>query len=891
MIGQTISHYKILEKLGEGGMGVVYKAQDLKLDRIVALKFLPHHLTANEAEQARFLQEAKAASALNHPNVCSIHSIGEHEGQSFIDMEFVEGQTLRQKVLVGADGRPPLQVNDAIGYAIQIGEALHEAHSKGIVHRDIKCENIMVNARNQIKVMDFGLAKLKGSLKLTKASSTVGTLAYMAPEQIQGAEIDGRADIFSFGVVLFEMLTGKLPFRGEHDAAIMYSILNEEAEPLTKYLPEAGSELLHVINRALEKDPEERYQTVNDMVIELRRTKKDSGRVSRKTLTQIPVFAPAPISNERTDSASVERPSSRKKTLLVVLAVCVVVVVGALLFLQPWRGNNGSTGPKTLAVLPFENLGDPEKEYFADGITDEITGRLSRISGLGVIARSSAREYKKSTKTVKQIGEELGVNYILMGTVRWSGGKDQRVRVNPELISVSTTLQTWSQTFEATFSDAFTIQADVASEVARALDLELLQREKEGLGKKLTNNAQAYDYYLKGLEYENRSVERVNFESQIRLYGQAIAADPAFAAAYAKTASAHSMMYWMYYDRTEGRITKAKEAAERAVELDPHLADAHAAMGWYYYQGRLDYESALKEFDLALQYQPNNADVHQGIASVRRRQGRMTEAIESYKKAIAANPRGTEIVRQLGETLTLLRRYDEAEAAYDRTLLISPDNEFVPANKAMNILLSTGDLERADKVLADAMSVNQRPTAIVLYTKLRVDWYRGDKSAAQADLKTISPMGGLDNQFFYMPVSLIQARIEQTIGDASRSRQFFDEARKQVESLLVITPEDGRFHSALGIAYAGLGRKEDAIREAQKGVDLLPVEKEAWRGGYRLVSLATVYTIVGEQEKALDVLERLLSIPADFSVQLLRIDPTWKPLRGNARFQKLVNGN
>ncbi len=360
MIGQTISHYKILEKLGEGGMGVVYKAQDLKLDRIVALKFLPHHLTTNEAEQARFLQEAKAASALNHPNVCSIHSIGEHEGQNFIDMELVEGQTLRQKVLVGADSRPPLQVNDAIGYAIQIGEALHEAHSKGIVHRDIKCENIMVNARNQIKVMDFGLAKLKGSLKLTKASSTVGTLAYMAPEQIQGGEVDGRSDIFSFGVVLFEMLTGKLPFRGEHDAAIMYSILNEEAEPLTKYLPEAGSELLHVINRALEKNPEDRYQNVNDMIIDLRRTKKDTGRVSRKTMTEMPVQQAQPAVFQTTQIPA-GTPSGNKRMLW--LALTAVVVLGGVLWIFVLRPStkmelNPNMTFRTLQI-PFQEIGPP----------------------------------------------------------------------------------------------------------------------------------------------------------------------------------------------------------------------------------------------------------------------------------------------------------------------------------------------------------------------------------------------------------------------------------------------------------------------------------------------------------------------------------------------------
>jgi len=284
MIGKTISHYKIIEKLGEGGMGVVYKAQDIKLDRLLALKFLPPQLVASEAEKARFLQEAKSASALNHPNVCVIHDIQEEKGQQFIVMEYVDGVTLRKKF-----ESKPLSLNDAITYAIQIGEALKEAHNQGIVHRDVKSDNIMINSKNQVKVMDFGLAKLKGSLKLTKTSSTVGTLAYMSPEQIQGGEVDARSDIFSFGIVLYEMLTGQLPFKGEHEAAMMYSIINEEPEPIQKYRPELSSEFLHVINRVLEKDPNDRYQSMNDMLIDLRRLKRQSTRVVRTSSPDISV--------------------------------------------------------------------------------------------------------------------------------------------------------------------------------------------------------------------------------------------------------------------------------------------------------------------------------------------------------------------------------------------------------------------------------------------------------------------------------------------------------------------------------------------------------------------------------------------------------------------------
>jgi len=321
MIGQSISHYKILEKLGEGGMGVVYKAEDTKLDRQVALKFLPKGLETHEQERSRFLQEAKAASALNHPNICNIHSLGEHEGQQFIDMEFVDGVTLREKI---RSTQP--SVNDVISYAIQIGEALHEAHSKGIVHRDVKPENIMVNTKNQIKVMDFGLAKLKGSLKLTKTSSTVGTLAYMAPEQIQGGEVDARSDIFSFGIVMYEMLSrGQRPFRGEHDAAIMYSIVNEEPEPIQKYREEISSECLHILNRALEKDPGERYQSINDMLIDLRRLMKQTGRVSPSSLS-------LPSSTTRT-IPSVGIWGALKKTKILFFIGGSLVVVILILFL------------------------------------------------------------------------------------------------------------------------------------------------------------------------------------------------------------------------------------------------------------------------------------------------------------------------------------------------------------------------------------------------------------------------------------------------------------------------------------------------------------------------------------------------------------------------------
>jgi serine/threonine protein kinase len=357
MIGQSVLHYKILEKLGEGGMGVVYKAEDTKLKRTVALKFLPRGLEAHEPERARFLQEAQAASALNHPNVCTIYDILEERDQHFIVMEYVDGVTLRQKLESGK-----LKVETVVQYAIQIGEALEEAHSKGVVHRDVKTDNIMVTSKNQVKVMDFGLAKLKGSLKLTKTSSTVGTLAYMAPEQIQGGEIDSRSDIFSFGVVLYEMLTGQLPFRGEHEAAMIYSIVNEPPESIQKYLPDISPEFVHVLNRALEKDPEERYQSVHDMVIDLRRLKKETSRVSHAPLVQPTTEKGSPAVLEKQEMGSATERRTRQSPLLWAGLVGALVLLAALMIFvfSPKQATRLNANPTVRTLeIPMGQIGYP----------------------------------------------------------------------------------------------------------------------------------------------------------------------------------------------------------------------------------------------------------------------------------------------------------------------------------------------------------------------------------------------------------------------------------------------------------------------------------------------------------------------------------------------------
>lgn len=887
MIGQTISHYRIIEEVGRGGMGIVYKAEDTKLDRFVALKFLPVQLNASEQDKTRFLHEAKAASALNHPNVCTIYGIDEFENQQFIEMELVDGVTLRDKV---AEFQV-LNIKQVIEYSVQIAEALQEAHSKGIIHRDIKSENIMVNSKNQIKVMDFGLAKLKGSLKLTRTSSTIGTLAYMSPEQIQGIEADMRSDIFSYGVVLFEMTTGKMPFRGEHEAAIMYSIVNEELEDASKYREDVPSELLHILKKSLEKDPEDRYQSMAEIIVDLRRLKKESTRVVRTQEFQRPGQNRSNIL-----SSTPQAPKNRflSKKYLAGIGIAIVLVIGVFLFKDLITSSiAGKNDKKIIVVLPFENLGPNDKDYFVDGMTDEITSRLSGLSGLKVIARSSAAQYKGTTKTLKQIGAELGVNYVLQGTVRWEAtGGQTNVRVNPTLIRVEDGTQAWSESMESVLSSAFKLQSDIASRVAGAMDIALATTEQKLLETSLTENSEAYDYYLQAIEYSNRSVSKSDQEIAIQLLDRAIRLDPSFAAAFAKLAKIHASIYWFFYDRSERRVEQSRLAGEKAIQLAPQLSETHEAMGWYFYHTKLDYSKALGEFSLALSYRPSNSTVYYGIAAVMRRQGNIRGSIEAFEKSIESNPRASDLIRQLGETQTLSREYEKAERNFDKSLELTPDITATYWDKARNLLLWKGDIDGSRRIFEEAWRVGKinEFEFIVDYMSYFIELMDRNFQAAEDAIDRANTKELLNNQFSYASTSLLRAQIESIRGNELQAKKYYDSARVFLELKQKANPADERLFSALGLAYAGLGRNKEAVIAGAHGVEMLPVEKEAWRGSFRLHDLAKIYAMVGEHEKAIDILERLLSIPCEVSVPLLKIEPWWQSLHNNERFQKLVAG-
>jgi eukaryotic-like serine/threonine-protein kinase len=867
MIGKTISHYKILEKLGEGGMGVVYKAQDTKLDRLVALKFLPQHLTSDPVEKERFIHEAKAASALNHPNVTTIYEVDEFEGQMFIVMEYCEGKTLKQMI-----EKETLSVKKVLDIAIHVSEGLTAAHNKGVVHRDIKSDNIMVSPEGQVKIMDFGLAKLKGATKLTKSGSTLGTAAYMSPEQASGEEVDQRSDIFSFGVVLYELLTGQLPFKGEHTAAIIYSILNDEPQPVARYNNKVSAELERMVAKTLAKDKEERYQHIDDLLADLRRERKGLDYVKTGPLAQ-PVETQKPV---------------KKKTLFLVVAglAVLILIVG---YYALFNKKEPESGRKMLAVLPFENLGAPEQEYFAAGITEEITTHLAKVSGLGVISRTSVLQYKDTKKTVQQIGKELGVQYVLEGTILWDKSEvSNRVRINPQLIRVKDGTHVWAETYNRVLEQIFALQSDIAEKVASALNITLLEAEQRYIAAKPTENVEAYEYYLRGKDYSNRRFGVKDARIAVEMYEKAVEIDPTFALAYASLSYAHAWMYWAYYDWTDERLNKAKEAVDRALELKPDLPEAHLALGYYYYWGSWDYDRALEQFAIAQKGQPNNSELIAAIGYVLRRQGKLEQAVANLKKVAELDPRSYWQAYEVATTYHFMRKYAEADSYYARAISLAPDRPEAYSSRAQLYLNSDGDTKKARKVLQEA--TGKVDVSLLVADLVGLNILDGDYQTALDRLPGLTAfidMFGSNDSTSYF---LTKAKIYGLLKRPELKLACYDSARIILENRIQSRPNDYLFHSQLGIAYAGLGRRGEAIPEGKRAVELLPISKDAFEGHDYVQNLAQIYVMVGDYDSAIDQLEYLLSIPSDISIPYLRIDPTWAPLRNHPRFQKLLAG-
>jgi serine/threonine-protein kinase len=865
-------------------MATVHLAQDLRHERPVALKVLLPELAAPLGPD-RFQREIKLAARLQHPHILTVHDSGETAGQLWFTMPYVEGESLRDRLR----RERQLSVEDALRVTREAAAALDYAHRHGVIHRDIKPENILLTAEGHTLVADFGIARaLGGDEHLTQTGMSVGTPAYMSPEQASGDKtIDARTDIYSLGCVLYEMLAGEPPYTGPTAQVIIMKRFTEPVPSVRKSRPSVPEAVDQAIQRALAPIAADRHATTAEFARGLQPTVTAAPPATSTVAT--PATSPPP-------PAPSPSPFLTRARRLPVTAIALVLgfLIG-LGVLFAWRrthaGTEESAGPKRVAVLPFENLGDSADAYFADGMTDEVRGKLSHVSGLAVIARTSSNEYRKTTKAPQQIARELGADYLLTATVRWekATGGPSRVRVSPELMRVepgAAPTTKWQQGFDASLTDVFQVQADIATKVASALNVALGDSARHDLAAKPTANLAAYDAYLKG-EAASQAMavgDPASLRRAIGFYEQAVALDSAFVPAWAQLARARATLY-SNSTPTPELAAETRQAAERAQALGPNRPEGQLALGDYYGAVELDHRQALAALEAGLKLAPNNADLLGTAALAEQSLGRWDAALQHLTRASALDPRSATAARRTGLTLLYLRRYSEAQAVMDRALALAPTNLRIIEVKAM-VALGQGDLASAQAIVRTALTTVE-PAALLAFLGIYQDLYWVLDDSQQQQLIALPP-SAFDNDRSQW--GIVRAQTYALRGDQARTRIYADSARLGMEEQLRAAPDDGQRHVFRGLALAYVGRKAEAIAEGKRGVALWPISRDAYVGAYIQHQLVRIYLLLDEPDQALDQLEPLLKMPYYLSPGWLRIDPTFAPLKGNPRFERLVAG-
>ncbi len=886
LVAALAGRYAIERELGRGGMATVKLAQDLRHDRPVALKVL-HPELAMALGAERFQREIRLAARLQHPHILTVHDSGEIPGPPgnppilWFSMPFIEGESLRDRL----NQEKQLSLDEALRITREAADALDYAHRHGVIHRDIKPENILL-AEGHALVADFGIGKAltqASDEKLTETGMAVGTPAYMSPEQAAGGkDLDPRSDIYSLATVLYEMLAGATPFAAPTAQAMIARRFMETPKPLRELRESVPEGVAQAVQQALARTTADRFATAAEFA---RALTVPTGAVPAAPAMTSPGGATSP-----TLETGIHPPKAKRRIPVAVASMGLGFLLGlGLLFgwLRRHGGEaSGSEGVKLLAVLPFENLGSAEDEYFADGVTDAVRGKLTSLPGLQVTASNSSGQYKKTTKSLGEIARELGVDYLLVGKVRWEKRPDGtgRVQVSPELIQTSTASAKWQQPFDATITDVFQVQADIAGKVAQALDVALGATERQTLAARPTASLEAYDAFLKGEEASVRmsTVDPVALRRAVGYYEQAVALDSGFTVAWAQLSRGYSSLYVTGSPSPEVGA-RALAAAERALALGTAPAAGHLAMGDYLAGVLGDSHRGLEEYAAGRRLAPNDAELLATAALTEQSVGRWEESLAHLEQASRTDPRSVLTARRLTRAYLFLRRFPEAHEAGERALQVAPTSLDVIETHAM-VFLAQGDLAGARSVLK-AAATRVEPTALVAFMATYWDLYWVLNDEQQALLLRLTP-GPFDNNRAAWGLALAQTHALR--GDALHARAYADSARIAFEEATRATPENGQNHLLLGVALAYLGRKEEAVKEGERGLELSPITEDAFGGAYNQFQLARIYLLVGQPEKALDQLEPLLKVPYYLSPGWLKIDPTFDPLRKHPRFQKLV---
>jgi TolB-like protein len=883
--------YTLERELGRGGMATVFLAHDLKHKRPVALKVLLPELAASLGPD-RFHREIEIAARLQHPHILTVLDSGEAAGQLWFTMPFVEGQSLRDRL----SREQQLPVEDALRIAREAASALSYAHRQGIVHRDIKPENILLTKDGDVLVADFGIARALGDSgeQLTQTGMSVGTPAYMSPEQASGGQVDARSDLYSLACVLYEMLAGEPPYTGPTAQTIVAKRFTDPVPTVRRVRPSVPETVDQAIQRALALVPADRFATGSEFAHALQLMLATP--TATPTVVTPPASVPVPQPTPAPAPVAVGPVSVRARrqipVALVTLGIGFTIGLGILF---AWRhthtGAEEGGGTKRLAVLPFDNLGDSADAYFADGITNEVRGKLAAVPGLEVVASRSSNEYRRTTKRLPEIARDLGADYILIGTVRWerAGGATGRVQVSPELIKVTTgsaPTTKWAQPFDAALTDVFQVQADIAGRVTQALNLALAASAPSALTARPTTSTEAYDDYLRGNEYYERQT-MADVRLAIQLYQRAVGLDSNFALASARLARADAFVYWFEGDRSAAQLTRIEQAAQRALALAPGLSEAHIAMGYYHYWGHLDYAPALEEFAIAAKREPNNAEVAYASGLVLRREGKWDQAVASFKRAAELDPRALEHLVDLALTLFITRDYPETERVLHRAAELAPDSPNVYALRMVTYLNWEGSLDKPRRLMQEA--VGRFELARFAATQIFDDCFDllAADDAYQGEVTRLAPaaFNGVSLNYFAFKGSVYRRR-----GEAAKARAYADSARAEALARIQRHEDNVFTYTILAVENAYLGRGKEAIEAGEDALRVMPPSKDAIFGQEGHVALAEVYMVLGNTDAAVAQLRAVLAVPSAFSTGRLRADPLWAPLKADPAFERLVNG-